>query len=62
MPARFHCAVCEAVEERCTCEKYCLYCLGSHEVRLVRDGYYYCLECREACDYEPEPKSAIPYD
>jgi hypothetical protein len=57
MPARFHCAVCDAVEERCACEKYCYICQGENEIRLVADGCYYCLECREACDYEPEPKN-----
>jgi hypothetical protein len=28
-------------------------------VRLVDDGCYYCLECREACDYLPENKEAV---
>lgn len=56
MAQRFHCNVCEMVEEKCKCDKYCFLCLGEHDVRLVQDGYYYCLECREACDYLPEPK------
>jgi hypothetical protein len=30
--------------------------MSEHEVRLVEDGCYYCIECREACDYLPEPK------
>jgi hypothetical protein len=42
------------VEERCTCDKYCYICLGANDVRLVEDGCYYCLECREVCDYIPE--------
>jgi hypothetical protein len=25
-------------------------------VRLVDNGCYYCLECREACEYIPEEK------
>ena len=54
MANRFLCNVCERVEEKCTCDKYCFLCLGEHEVRLVDDGCYYCLECREACDYLPE--------
>ena len=32
--------------------------MGEHDVRLVEDGCYYCLECREACDYVPENKGA----
>jgi hypothetical protein len=28
--------------------------MGANDVRLVEDGCYYCLECREVCDYIPE--------
>ncbi len=62
MSVRFRCADCDEVEERCKCDKFCYICQGEHEVRLVQDGCYYCLECREACDYEPEPKSNIVYE
>ncbi len=58
MAARFHCVVCDKVEERCICDKYCYICQSEHDVRLVEDGCYYCLECREACEYLPEADSA----
>src|SRR4051794_21826409 len=51
MAARFICAICELPEEKCLCDKYCCICMGSHDVRLVQDGQYYCLECREVCDF-----------
>lgn len=54
MAQRFRCIVCDRVEEKCDCDKYCYICQGEHEVRLVEDGCFYCLECREACDYMPE--------
>ena len=47
-----HCSVCEQVEERCECEKYCVFCQGQLDVRLCEDGLYYCQACREACDYK----------
>jgi sulfur transfer complex TusBCD TusB component (DsrH family) len=56
MAKRFRCSACELVEEKCECQKYCLLCLGEHDVRLVQDGFYYCLECREACEYLPEER------
>jgi len=56
--SRFLCNSCEQVEERCVCVRYCYLCMSVHEVRLVSDGCYYCLECREACEYLPEDKSA----
>lgn len=58
MAKRFLCAVCDFVEEDCTCTKYCCLCMSEHEVRLVEDGLYYCQECREACDYLPENREA----
>ena len=57
MAERFLCNVCDLVEEKCVCEKYCCLCLGENDVRLVGDGFHYCLECREACDYLPEDKN-----
>ncbi|MDR3763617.1 MAG: hypothetical protein P4M01_05920 [Acidobacteriota bacterium] len=62
MAERFHCAVCDKVEERCICDKYCYICQGEHDVRLVSDGCYYCLECREACEYLPEDANSRRYD
>ena len=56
MAERFRCMVCDQVEETCDCHKYCALCQGSNQVRLCEDGQYYCLECREACDYLPEGK------
>ncbi len=58
MAERFRCAVCDRTEEYCDCDRYCVLCQGSHDVRLCQDGSYYCLECREACDYQPEISSA----
>jgi len=45
------CSVCEQTEERCECEKYCVFCQGQLDVRLCDDGLYYCNACREACGY-----------
>ena len=59
MSERFKCMVCELVEERCECDKFCAICQGFNQVRLCADGQYYCLECREACDYRPENRSTI---
>ena len=56
MAERFRCMVCEPVEENCDCHKYCGICQGSNQVRLCEDGQYYCLECREVCDFLPEKK------
>ena len=54
MAERYHCSVCDQVEEKCDCDKYCCLCQGEHQVRLCMDGLWYCLECREACDLRPE--------
>ena len=54
MAEKYHCAVCELEEARCICEKYCFLCQGGNDVRLCADGMYYCLDCREACELEPE--------
>jgi sulfur transfer complex TusBCD TusB component (DsrH family) len=43
---------CEMNEERCECEKYCCNCQSQIDVRLCQDGLYYCVPCREACDYK----------
>jgi len=46
------CSQCEQIEERCECEKYCVFCQGQLDVRMWEDGLYYCAACREACDYK----------
>ena len=56
MAEPFKCAICGKEEVHCDCDKYCMICQGEHNVRLCQDGSYYCLECREACDYLPERK------
>ncbi len=54
MADRYHCAVCDQVESECKCDRYCILCMSFHDVRLCQDGSYYCLECRESCEYLPE--------
>jgi hypothetical protein len=54
MAEKFMCMVCDLEEARCLCDKYCSLCMGAHNVRLCQDGAYYCLDCREACDFQPE--------
>lgn len=50
----FKCAVCDQVEERCICHKFCALCQTDYAVRLTEDGQYYCVDCREACDYKTQ--------
>jgi sulfur transfer complex TusBCD TusB component (DsrH family) len=50
----FRCCVCNQPENQCTCVKYCALCHGEDTLRLTQDGQYYCLECREACQYETQ--------
>ena len=54
MADHYRCIVCDQIERECKCDRYCSLCLGFHQVRLCQDGSYYCLECREACDYQAE--------
>jgi hypothetical protein len=49
---KYTCLLCESVESRCHCDKYCCLCQSQLNVRLSNDGLYYCAECREACDYK----------
>ncbi len=49
---KVRCSQCEQVEERCDCEKYCVFCQSQLDVRLCEDGLFYCGACREACDYK----------
>ncbi len=50
----FRCAQCDQPESKCQCERYCCLCMSQYDVRLVNDGLYYCVDCREACDYLTE--------
>jgi hypothetical protein len=54
MAETYRCTLCDQDESRCQCDKYCFMCQGGHNVRLCQDGLYYCLECREACDLQPQ--------
>lgn len=54
MAEAFKCAICGKEETSCDCDKYCMICQGEHNVRLCQDGSYYCQECREVCDYQPQ--------
>jgi hypothetical protein len=49
--ARFNCIVCDKIESECQCQKYCALCHDDYQLRLCQDGQYYCVACREACDY-----------
>jgi hypothetical protein len=53
MADRFRCYVCEQFEDKCQCQKFCALCQDEYQVRLCHDGQYYCIACREACDYAP---------
>jgi len=46
--------MCDKREEDCTCDKFCTICKSDENLRLVGDGCYYCLDCREACDLQAE--------
>lgn len=50
----FLCAQCDLPESKCQCERYCSLCMSQYNVRLVGDGLYYCVDCREACEYRTE--------
>jgi hypothetical protein len=54
MAEPFICIQCDRTEDKCVCDKFCCLCQGEHNVRLVQDGNYYCLECRESCEYEAQ--------
>jgi hypothetical protein len=49
---KYRCMQCERTEDRCDCERYCCLCQAQMDIRLCRDGLFYCLPCREACDYK----------
>ena len=50
----FKCFQCEKEESRCQCDKFCTLCQGEYNVRLCQDGMYYCIDCREACDFQAQ--------
>lgn len=50
----FRCLVCNQLEDQCTCVKYCALCHGDYAVRLTEDGQYYCVDCRDACDFKTQ--------
>ena len=54
MAEKFVCAQCDKTEDVCVCHRYCMLCQGEHNVRLVQDGNFYCLDCREACDFQAQ--------
>ena len=45
------CNMCGREETDCQCERYCMVCKSDSDPRLCTDGCYYCLDCREACDF-----------
>jgi hypothetical protein len=51
---RYQCHVCERDEQHCECDRYCILCFGEDNVRLCEDGSYYCINCREVCDFVPQ--------
>jgi hypothetical protein len=53
----FKCSLCTQTEENCKCDRYCALCQADYQIRLCEDGYYYCKDCREACDYRCENKA-----
>ena len=54
MAEKFICFQCDKEESRCQCDKFCSLCQGEHNVRLCQDGLYYCIDCREACDFQAQ--------
>ncbi len=50
----FKCFQCEKEEARCKCDRFCTLCQGEYNVRLCQDGMYYCIDCREACDFQAQ--------
>ncbi len=54
MAEKFICFQCDKEEAHCQCDKFCSLCQGENNVRLCQDGLYYCLDCREACDFQAQ--------
>src|SRR5437867_2952051 len=50
----FICDACGKSEPQCKCDRFCMLCQVDFQVRLCKDGYYYCKDCRDACDFRWE--------
>jgi hypothetical protein len=50
----FICVTCSKLEQQCKCDRFCMLCQSDFQVRLCEDGYYYCKDCRDACDFRSE--------
>ena len=48
------CTQCNRPEASCDCPRYCTLCQNPDTVRLCNDGLWYCMDCREACDYKTQ--------
>ena len=54
MAQQFICMQCDKPESGCNCDRYCCLCQSTYSVRLCQDGNYYCIDCREACDFQAQ--------
>ncbi len=50
--AKIKCAQCEQPENACECDKFCVLCQSTLDIRICTDGLMYCEPCRSACDYK----------
>ena len=50
----FVCGTCNKLERQCKCDRFCMLCQSDYQVRLCEDGFYYCKDCRDACDFRSE--------
>ena len=51
-PSKYRCMQCERPETQCDCEKFCILCQSSLDIRICQDGLMYCEPCRSACAYK----------
>jgi hypothetical protein len=54
MAERYICVLCDKTEDQCHCDRFCCLCQGAYNVRLCMDGQYYCVDCREVCDFQAQ--------
>lgn len=54
MAEQFICVLCDRKEEKCVCERICNLCMSQFNVRLCQDGQYYCIDCREAMEFQAQ--------
>jgi hypothetical protein len=54
----YHCSSCGKLEKDCRCERFCSLCQADYTIRLCEDGYCYCEDCRDACDYRCDDKDS----